>query len=692
MARYTAHIFFFILFSCCAHLAYATPIPKDSIVYRDTLIEERTIEYSRPKRIGVGGSLGWNFYRDQSLPSSLSSQCDTFKTGHGNGLNFFGRLEFPIGGKEGMFHFSPVLSFEDLSADHTWGEFGTARDSSGTLHRVQFDHIITNTTKAIGLRGMFGWQFLHFGNLEAGPAFLFLFDQNYSKLEKAITNDLILTPEGPVQQLSEGSGILPEAKSFLLGFSMSLGAELPLPKILKGLSVEPNLEFLFPITQSTSYWSHTSIRGGLTFHYDLDSPADTLLRFRPERIPVHIEIPENKEPSLSASIDAVVINRNGQEEHIVRMEVEEVRVHYAYPMLNYIFFDDGSSQIPPRYNQYQSYADAQRDFRPSLDRNTKGLMQLYRQTLNILGERLRRSSEMKIKITGCSSNTGIEAGNIELSRKRAEAVAEYFERVWQIDPKRMKIEARLLPEKPSPSNIRQGQEENRRVEITSNDESLTDPLVVPRTEHIANPPNISLVPHIRSDTGIQSYQSTISIGGLELVTFNGSELKPWSVPEEALSSGVDSLDIFLKVIDNAGNMVTAHNSIKLEQKHIDREQQQELEKFSLILFAFDESVLGTKNERTLNLVAESSRKARPRNLTIVGFTDELGDAGHNDELSRRRALEASAELERSLRTKGLVLPPNVLIDGKGSRELLYDNTLPEGRFFSRTVNITLDHG
>jgi outer membrane protein OmpA-like peptidoglycan-associated protein len=116
-----------------------------------------------------------------------------------------------------------------------------------------------------------------------------------------------------------------------------------------------------------------------------------------------------------------------------------------------------------------------------------------------------------------------------------------------------------------------------------------------------------------------------------------------------------------------------------------------LEKFSLILFGFDESELGAKNERTLGFVAESFTKKNPQKLSIVGYTDELGEETHNDELSHRRASEASKELERALESRGLKLPDNTLIDGKGSREKLYDNALPEGRFFSRTVNITVEH-
>ena len=665
------------------------PIPKDSLIYKDTLIESKQLKSYRPIRIGGGGSYGINYYRDGDLPDLLTSGCEIFTSGKGWAPNVLARIDIPFNIAQKEFYISPVLSYENFSADHTMSEFGFGNDTSGGRSKytqIQLDHVISISTKAVGLKAMMSWQFLKPFTFEAGPALYYLFDQNITKVVNAITPGILIDSG---RQRLEASGPLPGAKNFLAALSFSLGAEIPLSK---RLSASPNIEYLLPLTQSTSYWTHSSFRGGITFKYDLDVRQDTISEFHKEQIPVHIQIPEIKKPELTASIDAFVINRDNKKEYVVRMEVEEVKVHYAYPMLNYIFFEEGSALIVPRYVRYSSPADAQKNYKGSLDRTGEGIMQLYHETLNILGDRLRRSPDTRITITGCTSNTGKEEGGIELARNRSEAIRDYLVKVWQIDPKRLKLEARLLPEKPSPSNIEQGQEENRRVEITSNDESLTDPLTVTKTEHIANPPFIKLQPHVSSDTGLKSYRASISIAGKELVSFNGSEPKAWSVPEEALSSGVDSLDIFLEVTDSSGNVATARNSIKLEQKRVEREQQQVLEKFSLILFAFDESKLGVKNERTLNLVAESFKKSKPQKLAIVGYTDELGEVSHNDELSQRRASEAAIELERALRSRHLSMPDKVLIDGKGSREKLYDNSLPEGRFFSRTVNITVEHG
>jgi len=692
LQRFIAYRVLVLLFAISS--AKAVPIPADSLIYKDTLIGTKIIRSSRPLRIGAQGSYGINYYRDANLPPSLSASCDTFTSGRGNGLHFLARIDIPFGSDQLGLYLVPALAYGNFSGDHTWGEFQKSNDTSGgksKIKQVIFNHVISNSTKGLGIELRAGWQFLKPFSFEFGPAFYYLFDQNYTKTEKSVTNDLIITPsKDTVTEFAEASGALPNANKFLAALSFSLGAEFPLSK---KLFAYPNVEFLLPLNRPSGYWNFMSIRGGITLKYELSAPSDTVSEYRHEQIPV--KIPEQRKPELSASIEA--LNYQGNPEHVVRLEVEEVRVHYAYPLLNYIFFNEGSSQIPARYAKYPSLTEAQKNISALSSESTIstigriGLIGLYHEVLNILGDRLRKSPKMHIGITGCTSNTGMETGNTTLAQARAEAIKDYLVTTWQIEPVRIKTESRLLPEKPSPSDIPEGQAENRRVEITSSEESLTDPLIVTKTEHIANPPSIYLQPHVRAEAGLASYRSSISVGGKELVSFLGAEQKPWSVTEEALSSGIDSLDINLEVTDSAGNSVSAHNSVKLELRRIERERQQELEKFSLILFAFDESKLGAKNERTLRLVAESFKKTIPKKISIIGYTDELGDASHNDELSKRRAEEASAELAHALRNQGLQLPESTLIDGKGSREKLYDNSLPEGRLFSRTVNITIEH-
>ena len=74
------------------------------------------------------------------------------------------------------------------------------------------------------------------------------------------------------------------------------------------------------------------------------------------------------------------------------------------------------------------------------------------------------------------TTTGKEKGNKKLSTRRAEAVRDYLKAIWNIAPERMTIEVRNLPAKPSSIRLKEGQAENRRVEIYSMDPAILAPI------------------------------------------------------------------------------------------------------------------------------------------------------------------------------------------------------------------------
>lgn len=85
-------------------------------------------------------------------------------------------------------------------------------------------------------------------------------------------------------------------------------------------------------------------------------------------------------------------------------------------------------------------------------------------SLNILSQTLKDAPQWTLKLSGHTDNTGSAAFNLNLSKKRAEAVKNYL--VAQgIDPKRITTEG-LGSTKPIASNdTPQGREANRRVEF-----------------------------------------------------------------------------------------------------------------------------------------------------------------------------------------------------------------------------------
>ena len=67
-------------------------------------------------------------------------------------------------------------------------------------------------------------------------------------------------------------------------------------------------------------------------------------------------------------------------------------------------------------------------------------------------------------------------------------------------------------------------------------------------------------------------------------------------------------------------------------------------------------------------------------VTISGYTDALGDEIVNEKIALERAKAVSQRLQIR----------NAIVRGIGEKEILYDNNLPEGRFYCRTVTITIE--
>jgi outer membrane protein OmpA-like peptidoglycan-associated protein len=105
----------------------------------------------------------------------------------------------------------------------------------------------------------------------------------------------------------------------------------------------------------------------------------------------------------------------------------------------------------------------------------------------------------------------------------------------------------------------------------------------------------------------------------------------------------------------------------------------EYEYYSLILFDYGKSDLGFEHKKVVDFV--KGRLSEGSKLLIYGYTDSMGEEEVNLKLSDKRAKSVLKRLEIS---------ENINYEGKGESELLYDNSLPEGRFYCRTVTIDIE--
>jgi outer membrane protein OmpA-like peptidoglycan-associated protein len=103
----------------------------------------------------------------------------------------------------------------------------------------------------------------------------------------------------------------------------------------------------------------------------------------------------------------------------------------------------------------------------------------------------------------------------------------------------------------------------------------------------------------------------------------------------------------------------------------------EFELYSLILFDFGKSKLENEHKRVVDFVRR--RITDGSTVTITGYTDALGEEAVNRRISTARANAVAQRLKLD----------NAKVEGKGEEKLIYDNSLPEGRFYCRTVQIEI---
>lgn len=370
-----------------------------------------------------------------------------------------------------------------------------------------------------------------------------------------------------------------------------------------------------------------------------------------------------------------------------KFEVEEYVSNRLDPLLNYIFFEDNSLQLPTRYKRLTPNEVKDFEIEKLFYDST---LQIYYNILNIVGKRMILNPTAKITLIGCNSDQGAEKGNIELSRKRAEEVKNYLTNVWGISSDRITIQTRNLPQKAStPTNEPDKIAENRRVEIISDNEKITEPIFIEKIDRTANPPIVRFKLEAEAEAGLKEwrvvanqkndknnkfeYQKEGQIEqqiDWELAQYQ--KLTP-KYPEPILAE--------LQLEDKKVNKHTAKTQtepievISIQQKKKNRVGDYEVEKFSLILFDFDKATIEAQNIKIVDFI--KSRTKPESEIEIIGYTDRTGSPEYNKRLSQRRA-DATRDALGRRDAKSI---------GVGQERLLYNNDLPEGRFYCRTVEI-----
>jgi outer membrane protein OmpA-like peptidoglycan-associated protein len=388
---------------------------------------------------------------------------------------------------------------------------------------------------------------------------------------------------------------------------------------------------------------------------------------------------------LNASITAVGISEDGSRTEKPNIIIEETEVEEGFPILPYIFFEKGRAELDKTSMKLLTKEETA-DFSDSkLQWNT---MDIYTQMLNLIAYRLKQNPGKEITIVGCNNNEDVELNNTQLSKDRANVVKNYLVDVWGIDEKRIKTKWQNLPDVPGNITNVDGVTENQRAEIRSTDYEINKSVSLKDVEHKANPPVIAFYPKVESDSKIDKYNIDVNQGSHNIRQFEGRDVPSellWILDDEPRPSTEEPINIKFNAKDELGQTANAETDLQLQQltikkKRFEMKDDKRIERFFLILFDFNSAELKQHHIKTLN---DIKARVLPNSKVIIsGFTDRTGDPLYNLELAKRRCLEVQKYLK--------VAENNLTINPVGAGQLLYDNDIPEGRSYSRTVQIIIE--
>jgi len=415
---------------------------------------------------------------------------------------------------------------------------------------------------------------------------------------------------------------------------------------------------------------------------------------------VTMEVTDNKGQTIEMSTEPVKVISQRTTGSLgvspATLTIEEIKTIDSSPMLGYIYFDEGSFDIPPHYIRL-----AGRDATSSFDETSFGdTMEKYYQVLNIIGKRLIDHPEATIILTGCNTNSGLEKGNEKLSLNRAGAVRDYFLSIWGIAPERIRAEERNLPEKPSSLKTEEGKAENRRVEIRSDMPEILAPIrstyFVTKTDSDA----LTFQPSVQALHGVARWTAAAENQSGIVATISGegeppAEIRlPLELDKLNQLVAVGDIAVRMTIEDSKGQQLTMTatpvtvNFIQTSQRLALKQDYRIHEKYALILFDFDSDAISVGNEEIVTRIVSRIKELPQATVEIVGHTDNIGKEDYNIKLSERRALAVYRLLAATI---GEEAAGRIRHRGVGPYEPLYNNATPEARAFNRTVTITLEY-
>ncbi len=420
---------------------------------------------------------------------------------------------------------------------------------------------------------------------------------------------------------------------------------------------------------------------------------------------------ENWAGEIGARVEAMGIDRyDGSLHDIAYLEVKEMNSPYMIPLVPIIYFESNTAEIPSRYHLLSSAADAASYKLPSYSKPDP--LSAYYEILNVIGQRMTQQPSATLHILGC--NDGQEEGGIALSRSRAESVRDYLTSIWSVAAARLTVDARNLPANESKTSsrnardIQDAREENRRVELSSESLRIIEPIAMNQIYKTLQYPTIQF--HFgetvfrdsisAKNDSIKDWELRISIEdeSIRTIRMPGKPLQhvpyDWNLQDDYESIPEHDVAIRYELTVRDHRNVHGRDSGTIPLKYYtlsEKTPTQFLDNFKIYryhlnVFGFGEKELDPYNRKIFEYIIskEADFTLANADIFVYGYTDRIGSEEYNKNLSQKRADNVAERLKKHHNKM------KIIAKGFGEPDPDFpkiDNSVPEGRSYSRTVVI-----
>lgn len=682
-------------------------------------------EHSSSASLSIGGFAGYGINRHisdfRALPG-IPCCSPGFESGSGNGL-YAGvlagytvspsssvQLRLGYSGYHGTLQRDEVIG--NTLVRRTTAPFDT------TAVDIVGRHSMAGTLHTLVLEPAFVWSPFERLGLHAGLSGSYVLSADYAQKEELRSPSTVVFAGSERRTRNEVSGAIPDASPVLLHATAGVSYDVP---IARNTVLAPELRVRVPLNSIAGVdWRVATVSFGAAFRVGVDAPApiplevDTIYRrdttvrvvagLDAERVRLELieERTSRAEDDEFARRTVVIqeqyvretpvqypvvrltvagIGRDGSRTDQPVVVVEEVQTVEEFPLVPYVFFGHRSAVLAE--TRQHVLTEPGRFDTTNLEFSA---LAVYHDLLNILGARMQRFPQSRVVITGCNSDFD-ERNDRELSMQRAVAVRRYLSTVWGIEPERLSVQARDLPEHASNNTTEDGRQENRRVELSADDPRLLAPVVLRAVVRTVSPPILECVAGVEPVTPATSWRLHIARDEAERsvlfdTTGNGEPPAIHWRPDAAALAGDTLLHVVWRATGENGLSSTDEQPLVLQYRTLAKKRADGedviVERFSLVLFDYNSAEIDKAGQ---TLLARIQERIRPSSrVRIFGYTDRTGEPAYNRNLAERRC--------RTVRR--LLGSSEALIEPVGSDYLLFDNAIPEGRMYSRTVHIVIE--